>query len=39
MGMSLPFLVRALVREGEGKGTTIGYLYAINVLGAALGRC
>lgn len=37
MGMSLPFLVRAIVREGETKGATIGYLYAINVVGAALG--
>jgi hypothetical protein len=37
MGMSLPFLVRALVREGETKSATIGYLYAINVVGAALG--
>lgn len=37
MGMSLPFLVRAIVREGETKSATIGYLYAINVVGAALG--
>ena len=37
MGMSLPFLVRAIVREGETKSGTIGYLYAINVVGAALG--
>jgi predicted membrane-bound spermidine synthase len=37
MGMSLPFLVRAIVREGEAKSATIGYLYAINVVGAALG--
>lgn len=37
MGMSLPLLVRALVRESEAKSATIGYLYAINVLGAALG--
>lgn len=37
MGMSLPFLVRAAVREREAKGATIGYLYALNVAGAALG--
>src|SRR5262245_25820216 len=37
MGMSLPFLARATVREGEAKGATIGYLYAVNVVGAALG--
>jgi hypothetical protein len=37
MGMSLPFLARATVREGEAKGATVGYLYAINVVGAGLG--
>jgi len=37
MGMSLPFLTRALVRDAPGAGRTIGYLYSINLLGAALG--
>jgi spermidine synthase len=37
MGMSLPLLVRALVREIETAGATIGYLYGINLLGAAAG--
>lgn len=37
MGMSLPFLVRALVDETEGAARTVGYLYALNTLGAACG--
>ncbi len=37
MGMSLPFLVRAMVHEVGAAGRTIGYLYGINVLGAAVG--
>jgi hypothetical protein len=37
MGMSLPFLVRALVTDVEGAGRRIGWLYGINVLGAAAG--
>jgi predicted membrane-bound spermidine synthase len=37
MGMSLPFLVRAVVIDVEGAGRRIGWLYGINVLGAAIG--
>jgi spermidine synthase len=37
MGMSLPLLVRAVVREIGAAGATIGYLYGINLLGAAAG--
>jgi predicted membrane-bound spermidine synthase len=37
MGTSLPFLTRATVRSGAGAGRTIGRLYAVNTLGAALG--
>ena len=37
MGMSLPFLVRAVVTEVEGAGRRIGWLYGVNVLGAAAG--
>ena len=37
MGMSLPFLVRAVVTDVEGAGRRIGWLYGINVLGAAGG--
>jgi len=37
MGMSLPFLVRAMVRDVGSAGRTIGYLYGTNVLGAAVG--
>lgn len=37
MGMSLPFLVRAMVREVASAGRTIGYLYGTNILGAAAG--
>jgi spermidine synthase len=37
MGMSLPFLVRALVHDALTAPRTIGVLYGINVLGAAAG--
>jgi spermidine synthase len=37
MGTSLPLLVRAMLREVSSAGRTIGTLYAINMLGAALG--
>jgi len=37
MGMSLPFLTRATVRDVGTAGETIGFLYGINVLGAAVG--
>lgn len=37
MGMSLPFLVRGLVRDRAGAARTIGLLYAANALGAAVG--
>jgi predicted membrane-bound spermidine synthase len=37
MGMSLPLLVRAMLRDVGTAGRTIGYLYGINMLGAALG--
>src|SRR5437867_328573 len=37
MGMSLPFLVRAMVGDVAGAGRTIGFLYGINMLGAAAG--
>jgi hypothetical protein len=37
MGMSLPFLVRAMVRRAAVAGRTIGLLYAVNVLGASAG--
>lgn len=37
MGMSLPFLVRATVRDSETAARTISTLYGINVLGAAAG--
>jgi spermidine synthase len=37
MGMSLPFLVRALVHDAATASRTIGVLYGINVVGAALG--
>ena len=37
MGMSLPFLVRAVVTQAEGAGRRIGFLYGINTLGAAAG--
>lgn len=37
MGMSLPLLVRAVVRDVETAGPLIGCLYGANVLGAAIG--
>jgi predicted membrane-bound spermidine synthase len=37
MGLSLPFLVRALVRDVADAPRTIGYLYALNTLGASVG--
>ena len=37
MGMSLPFLVRAMVRDSATASRTIGVLYGINVLGASAG--
>jgi predicted membrane-bound spermidine synthase len=37
MGMSLPFLSRALVEDAAGAGRTIGVLYGINMLGAGAG--
>jgi predicted membrane-bound spermidine synthase len=37
MGMSLPFLVRATVRETGSASRVIGLLYGVNVLGAASG--
>jgi len=37
MGMSLPLLVRAMLRDVDTAGRTIGTLYGINMLGAAMG--
>jgi predicted membrane-bound spermidine synthase len=37
MGMSLPLLVKATVRDVPSAGRTIGVLYGLNVLGAAIG--
>lgn len=37
MGLSLPFLVRALVGDTEGAARTVGYLYGLNTFGAAVG--
>jgi len=37
MGMSLPFLVRALVDRVDVAGRTVGFLYGLNVLGAGVG--
>ncbi len=37
MGMSLPFLVRAMVTDTSTASRTIGTLYGVNVLGASLG--
>ena len=37
MGMSLPFLTRAMVRRADTAGGTIAFLYGVNVLGAAAG--
>jgi len=37
MGMSLPFLARALVHDVGLAGRTVGFLYGVNTLGAAVG--
>lgn len=37
MGMSLPFLAQAVVRDVAGAGRRIGWLYGVNVVGAAFG--
>jgi hypothetical protein len=37
MGMSLPFLVRGMVVDGASAPRTIGLLYGINLVGAAVG--
>lgn len=37
MGMSLPYLVRAMVTDAKSASRTIGFLYGINMLGAAAG--
>jgi spermidine synthase len=37
MGMSLPFLARAVVRDAADAGRRIGILYGMNVVGAGLG--
>ena len=37
MGMSLPLVARALVRDGASAARTLGLLYGLNVVGAALG--
>jgi MFS family permease len=37
MGMSLPFLVRALVDDVGRAGRTVGFLYGVNTLGASAG--
>ena len=37
MGMSLPLLARATVRDGRTAGRTLGLLYGINLLGASVG--
>jgi spermidine synthase len=37
MGMSLPLLVRAMVRDAPHAARTIGVLYGVNVLGACAG--
>jgi hypothetical protein len=37
MGMSLPLLSQAMVADARTAGSTIGYLYAVNILGAATG--
>jgi spermidine synthase len=37
MGMSLPFLVRGLLRDVGTAGRVVGFLYGINTLGAAVG--
>ena len=38
MGMSLPFLVHAVVTDVDAASRRIGWLYGVNVLGAAAGR-
>jgi spermidine synthase len=37
MGMSLPFLVRGLLRDVGKAGRVVGFLYGINTLGAGVG--
>jgi spermidine synthase len=37
MGMSLPFLARAMVRDADEASGTVAFLYGINTLGAAVG--
>lgn len=37
MGMSLPYLVRATVRDPRTASRTVGFLYGLNVLGAGVG--
>jgi spermidine synthase len=37
MGMTLPFLARAMVRDLPSAGRTIGLLYGLNILGAGVG--
>jgi spermidine synthase len=37
MGMSLPFLARALVADARTAGSTVGVLYGVNLLGASVG--
>jgi spermidine synthase len=37
MGMSLPFLARAVVRDAGDAGRRLGLLYGLNVVGAGLG--
>jgi spermidine synthase len=37
MGMSLPFLARAVVTDVAGAGRRLGWLYGVNLLGAAAG--
>ncbi|HEX6738861.1 MAG TPA: fused MFS/spermidine synthase, partial [Vicinamibacteria bacterium] len=37
MGMTLPFLARAMVRDLSSAGRTIGLLYGLNILGAGVG--
>ncbi|BBK33314.1 hypothetical protein EDC65_0075 [Stella humosa] len=37
MGMSLPFLAKAIVRQIDRSATAIGWLYGLNTIGAGLG--
>jgi len=37
MGMSLPLLARAMVADARTAGRVIGFLYAVNLLGASVG--